>query len=360
MSSFTFFAGSSSKGLLTPWVRSGSHRLLASLAVVVFLLFIPVFLPANSLITSVEKDITARSTVLKTRDLGGENASSPKALLLARSGDPSSPTWVQRVATGRMLWCLMNNPNAAQSTWVWDDLERWGWEELSLTASNIEEWQEPLSAAYAAYGITASNDVGYGYMNSEDFLDANGNEQEATFAGYQNLVNGKDGSIVAGYNWSPAEQYRNMNGVPPPSQNALPQLGKWSDVVALQWQRHAAGGTIQYIFRSNIQNDNTKAMIQHAFLLAGQTSVPTYPGYDFTVDADGSGGSGDAFYGLLGTYHGAGPAYMLAQHQGLFGQRRIRKIKVWNQQRAWPTDGSQNYDELAACFMLFVEAVPAQ
>jgi hypothetical protein len=174
---------------------------------------------------------------------------------------------------------------------------------------------------------------------------------------YQNIVNSRDGSIVAGDNFSPSERRASFGLSPDP--NALPKLAKWSDVVALQWQRYAAGGTIQYIFRSNIQNDNTKAMIQRAARLAGQTSVPTYPGLDFTVDADGSGGSGDAFYGLLGTYHGAGPAYLLAQHQGLFGRRRIRKIKVWNKGTAWPTDGSQPFRELAASFMLFVEAVPA-
>ncbi len=57
--------------------------------------------------------------------------------------------------------------------------------------------------------------------------------------------------------------------------------------------------------------------------MQGRRACLSNPGYNFTVDADGTGGSGDAFYGLLGTYNGAGPAYLLAQHQSLFGQRRM-------------------------------------
>ncbi len=140
---------------------------------------------------------------------------------------------------------------------------------------------------------------------------------------YQNIVNSHDGSIVACDNKSPREEFPIWNEGRQPLPNQLPDLQKWSDIVAIQWQLHASGGTVQYIFRANIANINTKTMIQEAYLLAGQTSVPVYPGYDFTVDADGTGGSGDAFYGLLGTYHGAGPAYLLAQHQSLFGQRRM-------------------------------------
>jgi hypothetical protein len=150
-------------------------------------LFIPVFPPANSLVPSVQKpkDIAARSAaLLQTGDLGGENlnASSPKEslLLLARAGDPNNPPWEQRVNNGRMFWCMMNDPNAAQSTWVWDDLKRWGWEETALTSSNIAQFQEPLSAAYAAYGISVSNDVGHGYLHENDVYDDNGREREVS------------------------------------------------------------------------------------------------------------------------------------------------------------------------------------
>ncbi len=181
-----------------------------------------------------------------------------------------------------------------------------------------------------------------------------------TEGAYQNIVNSQDGSIVACDNKSPREQFPGRYPGRQLLPNMLPALQKWSDIMAIQWQLHASGGTVQYIFRANIANENTKSMIQKAFLLAGQTSVPLYPGYDFTVDADGSGGSGDAFYGLLGTYHGAGPAYMLAQHRSLFGQRRIRKIRLWNRAKAWPTDGSLGFTELEPSAMLFVEPVPAQ
>jgi hypothetical protein len=37
-----------------------------------------------------------------------------------------------------------------------------------------------------------------------------------------------------------------------------------------------------------------------------------------------------AFRGLLGTYHAAGPAYLLAQYRSLFGMQYISKILVWS------------------------------
>lgn len=37
-----------------------------------------------------------------------------------------------------------------------------------------------------------------------------------------------------------------------------------------------------------------------------------------------------AFRGLLGTYHAAGPAYLLAQYRSLFDMQYISKIRVWS------------------------------
>ena len=172
---------------------------------------------------------------------------------------------------------------------------------------------------------------------------------------YQNMVNGKDGSITAGDNRSPITQLQDIGS----DSSAVPALSKWSDIVAIEWQKHASG-TLNYIFRSNVQNLNTKGMILQAFETSQHSTVPEYPGVDFTINSDGTGVNGastDPFYGLLGTYHASGPAYLLAQHQALFGQRRIRTIRVWNQGSAWPTDGSGDITQLVPSMLLFVEAV---
>jgi hypothetical protein len=176
---------------------------------------------------------------------------------------------------------------------------------------------------------------------------------------YQNIINAAGGAIVAGDNYSPRDRWMDEHkdeGAPPV--NVLPLLGKWSDIVALSWTAHANGRTINYIFRSNVQNPNSKNIIQQAFQnTAGQSTVPAYPGRDFTVDADGTGGDGNNFYALLGSYHGAVPAFLLAQHRAAVGgMRRIRTIRVWNQQAAWPL--GTDFDQLAPCMMLTVEAVP--
>ncbi|EEA18612.1 hypothetical protein PMAA_009000 [Talaromyces marneffei ATCC 18224] len=116
---------------------------------------------------------------------------------------------------------------------------------------------------------------------------------------------------------------------------------KWSDVVALQWQKYASGGAdLAYMFRANIQNENTKEIILQALISMGMTEVSQYLGVTIEVDASGIGQYADSFFALLGTYHGAGPAYLLAQHRSLFGGRVIRKVQVWSKGYSWRTDSS--------------------
>lgn len=100
--------------------------------------------------------------------------------LVARNDDPNNPSWDQRVATGRMLWCLMANPSATQSAFTWDDLGRWGWDTLDISKTQIALYQDPISGAYEEYNIEASKDSGTGILQSEDFKDKDGTIQEVS------------------------------------------------------------------------------------------------------------------------------------------------------------------------------------
>lgn len=58
--------------------------------------------------------------------------------LRSRAEDTS---YTGRITTGRMLFCLMQNPNADQSTWTYEDLETWGWVEFGISAQKISDYQ---------------------------------------------------------------------------------------------------------------------------------------------------------------------------------------------------------------------------
>jgi hypothetical protein len=134
-----------------------------------------------------------------------------------------------------------------------------------------------------------------------------------------------------------------------------PPLKRWSDIMAIEWSREEAASALNFVIRSGITNDNTKAMIKQAYISTGRTKVPTYPGVDFAMAEGNTKAQTEAFYGLLGTYHGAGVAYMLAQHRAVFGKRRIEQIRAW----ALTTEWDLTKDTLQNVGMIvFISAVP--
>lgn len=148
------------------------------------------------------------------------------------------------------------------------------------------------------------------------------------------------GYIIAGVNVSPNDVVSRRAQEVPPVTLVSPPLKAWSDIVAIQWKMQAVPQmngiprSLQYIFRAGISNENTLARIGDAFRIAlGVDSFDTdeqiedypWPGKDFAPTDENP----EPFLGLLGTYHAAGPAYMLAQHQSLFGALEIKKIRVF-------------------------------
>lgn len=141
---------------------------------------------------------------------------------------------------------------------------------------------------------------------------------------YQNIVNGGRGYMLAGNNISPADRVEEQGW------GDIPPLRKWSDFAAIHWQMVTQNPQpLRLVIRSGITNQNTIAIIKNAFRENGRTSVPDYPGQDFVPDG-GSAEQDQAFRALLGTYHGAGVAYMLAQHRAAFGRRTVTRIRAWS------------------------------
>lgn len=142
--------------------------------------------------------------------------------------------------------------------------------------------------------------------------------QSPTDGNYFNTFNPKDGVILANRNFSPADQQSN-----PKAQ--LPDLQKWSDVAWLFWEMSCKGegvgvGNLNYVFRVQIVNDNTRFIVSRAL---GSTSVGAWPGTAFNMDTD----QGRA---ILGTPNGSGVAWFLINHQMQMGTRTVKSVNVFS------------------------------
>lgn len=66
---------------------------------------------------------------------------------------------------------------------------------------------------------------------------------------------------------------------------ALPKIHRWNDVVWTIWADTAGGqaGSLQYIFRDNIANDDTKGIIEEAVAPLDMKTLP-WPGKTFSQE----------------------------------------------------------------------------
>ncbi|KAI1125081.1 hypothetical protein F5Y10DRAFT_268421 [Nemania abortiva] len=277
-------------------------------------------------------------------------------------GDPVRPTWVDRQKTGKGkralevfdIWCLLNG-DGTNSKFTYDRLAEYGWEVTPMIDRKITEYRGHIQPLYDSdLGFKPDNEKGWGIVHSKDW----GTDERisSTDGLYQNLYNGPQGYIIACNNISPAEQMKDVKDL------VLPPLQKWSDVVALQWQKEAGGQQLKYVVRDLIANWDTRAAIYNALKDTGRTTLPAWPGVDFTINREGTSNFASAFWGLLGTYHAAGPAYMLAQNRDIFGHKTITKIRVWNKSVDksvdWPISGApEDLYKMRPNMLIFVDAV---
>jgi hypothetical protein len=151
-----------------------------------------------------------------------------------------------------------------------------------------------------------------------------------------NIVNGNDGYIIAGGNFGPAAAVEYLANPPP---KWMWPTTKWTDIMAVMWGQYAAGKDLKRVYRSAVVMEETKELMERALKEVGK--LPTgdlddlaeWPGVDFqpgkTPTKTPTPAAVEAFMALLGSAHGAGPAYLVIQYRAVFGKKRINKIKIW-------------------------------
>ncbi|KAI5361537.1 hypothetical protein Slin14017_G082700 [Septoria linicola] len=151
-----------------------------------------------------------------------------------------------------------------------------------------------------------------------------------TGALFENLVNVREGVLIAEMNFEPDnENEENDLGLRP---DQIVPLKRWSDVAGLQWIASvtAAGEgnvvtprRIEHIIRHNIV---MTAMEKPMGLITGVTDpeeLGEFPGKSYPItSAQG--------LAALGTAHGKGVAWLLAQHKAAFGVLTIDHVNFYN------------------------------
>jgi hypothetical protein len=143
-------------------------------------LFLPLFAlttePLHLPLTQHVEDLRSQRPALNRLDVSKR--------LVARAGDQS---FQARIEKGRGLMSLLNaNTNAeaqalncgrsmASVFTTFDQLARWGWVE---SKKEIPLYGTKLDTAFTALGITKANNLGYEYIQSKSYLDAQGTEQK--------------------------------------------------------------------------------------------------------------------------------------------------------------------------------------
>jgi hypothetical protein len=109
----------------------------------------------------------------------------------------------------------------------------------------------------------------------------------------------------------------------------VPQIHKWSDVVAIQWAKLAeeqgrAASSLKYVFKHNVVTDFTKEVMDRVARVPVGIDAFEKP-WPGIILARGS----DRFRALLGTPHGKGVVWLLINHPNLFPNKDIEKITMF-------------------------------
>ncbi|KAI4714193.1 hypothetical protein J4E89_001643 [Alternaria sp. Ai002NY15] len=151
-----------------------------------------------------------------------------------------------------------------------------------------------------------------------------------TFAGasevrFMSDINVEAGILVVNYSYSPTHKAKALTSL---ATALLPSLKYWSDIAFHQWAhsvhtQEKEVHNLKFIMRENISNEDTLAVI-HSILDASppQSQACTRSGLYLDMNSVHA-------IALLGTAHGAGVAWLLAQHRDQLGRKVIAGIRIF-------------------------------
>ncbi|EFQ95471.1 hypothetical protein PTT_06542 [Pyrenophora teres f. teres 0-1] len=229
----------------------------------------------------------------------------------------------------------MNRDDVVDGTVTLETLLSTGWEEDDKQDEDIPAYYH-LSLGRADGLLNTANEVSRAWDHSNIWTGDDGRERNPTTATMGNIINGDDGYIIAGINFGAAAAVKDLDNPPP---EWMWPTTRWTDFIAVMWGQYAAGKDLKRVYRSGIIMPETKALIELALLrvnklLSGDLDdLPQWPGVDFVPGRAPTKmpmtPAVEAFMGLLGSSHGAGPAFLVIQYRAIFGKKRINKIKIW-------------------------------
>jgi len=137
-------------------------------------------------------------------------------------------------------------------------------------------------------------------------------------------INVEAGILVVNYSYSPTYKAEALKSL---STALLPSLKHWSDIAFHQWAHYELDQEevhdLKFIMRENISNEDTLAIINN-ILDASPRQSQAYTRSGLYLDMNS-----DHAIALLGTAHGAGVAWLLAQHRDQLGRKVIAGIRIF-------------------------------
>ncbi|KAL8830745.1 MAG: hypothetical protein Q9170_005594 [Blastenia crenularia] len=221
---------------------------------------------------------------------------------------------------------ILQSPPATR-TWTQEDFKQNGW----TTRGDNKEVSPELVSAMQGLGVPhePANIHDVFAEQFDPFTDQHGHANTPATKGFYNnkyIPDPQKGAIISEANFSPRFRAGPVAEIPP--------LNRWSDIVWYLWSREAGdqAKNLRYIFRDKTNNGVTRAIIDH---INGLEEHPDtldlpWPGHTYDMRTD----DGKA---LLGTPHGIGVAFLIADHSNVLA-RKIPFAHVFTVRN--PTSGS--------------------
>jgi len=137
-------------------------------------------------------------------------------------------------------------------------------------------------------------------------------------------INLEAGILIANYSYSPTYKAKELKSL---AAALLPSLKHWSDIAFHQWahSQHPEEEVrdLKFIMRETIANEDTLAVVDSILDASPhQSQACTRSGLYLDMNSDHA-------IALLGTAHGAGVAWLLAQHRDQLGHKVIAGITIF-------------------------------